>query len=335
MNNLFFNCDWGTSRFRLRLVDAESRKVLHEVRTDEGVSCLAAGDREVRAARFQQVLAEHVAEVGAVVDADVSRAPILVSGMASSTMGWRDLPYARLPFSLDGAGASRAVLDVRDARLTQPVVLFSGVRSDRDVMRGEETELMGLRVAAAHWFEQPEDVWVILPGTHSKHVRICGGTMTEFHTHMTGELYQLLSQQSSLRHPDRASVTAELLSSELPQWKEAFLSGVDLACAGSLSGQLFQVRTGQVLRGDSAVQSAAFLSGILIGDELRSLTLDRCPDGRIVLAAGGELSASYQLACEQLGISDRVAVIPPAEVALLSAWGQWTAWQALKVKGSC
>src|SRR5690606_7599837 len=99
-------------------------------------------------------------------------APILVSGMASSSIGWQDIPYARLPLPVDGSGLTWHDLEPLESPLgLHRVVLVPGARSEVDVMRGEETELVGL-------FTLPQaqgladSSLVIKPGTHSKHLLV-------------------------------------------------------------------------------------------------------------------------------------------------------------------
>src|SRR5262245_19902744 len=100
----FVSGDWGTSNFRLRLVD---KTVVREVRTDEGTVKLAAqgGDR---AEAFRSTLSRGLEQLKA-----PASAPVILSGMASSSIGWKELPYAKLPFSLDGRDAVWEKIDGR------------------------------------------------------------------------------------------------------------------------------------------------------------------------------------------------------------------------------
>ncbi len=66
--------------------------------------------------------------------------------MASSSIGMKELPYARLPFALDGGHVQ--LMYFREERVfPHEIMLISGVKSDHDVMRGEETQLIGLGTA--------------------------------------------------------------------------------------------------------------------------------------------------------------------------------------------
>src|SRR5439155_22801466 len=171
----FVSCDWGTSNFRLRLVDGG---VKGEVCTGEGTARLAArpGDR---AEAFRATLAEGLAQLQA-----PESLPVVISGMASSSIGWKELPYAKLPFSLDGRDAVWEKIDDR-------VYLISGLRSDIDILRGEETEALGLVATLGR--EMPFEAVFVLPGTHSKHLEVNPGGIAVFRTFMTAELFEVLA----------------------------------------------------------------------------------------------------------------------------------------------
>ena len=64
-----------------------------------------------------------------------------------------------------------------------------------DVMRGEETQLLGLGTLWPGF-----DGVVCMPGTHSKWVRLAGRRVERFATAMTGELFEVLRTHSVLRH---------------------------------------------------------------------------------------------------------------------------------------
>src|SRR5262245_53876718 len=126
MNGSFLGCDWGTSAFRLRRI--EDGRVVGEVRNDQGTAKLAAqgGDPSTplgasRAAAFRDVLQRAFQQIGG-----RGSLPVVISGMAGSSIGWRELPYARLPFSLDGR-------DAVSEEIEPDVFLVSGLRSDTDV----------------------------------------------------------------------------------------------------------------------------------------------------------------------------------------------------------
>jgi len=86
----FLSCDWGTSNFRLRLV--KDGEVVAELSTDEGIDQLAGSGPGT----FKERFAARVVRLSAEVLRDLSGLPAVISGMASSSIGWRQLPYATL-----------------------------------------------------------------------------------------------------------------------------------------------------------------------------------------------------------------------------------------------
>ena len=286
----FVSCDWGTTNFRLRW--AGGTDAVAEVRTDEGAAKLAAAGGD-RAVMFRETLARGLDQLGAPAEM-----PVVVSGMASSTIGWRELPYARLPFALDGRDVVSCCLDGR-------VHLISGVRGERDIMRGEETQALGL--ATSLGADLPAEATFLLPGTHSKHLEVRDGAVTGLTTWMTGELFDVLTRHSVLRH------TTDVAA---PTDREGFVEGVDAARGGHLTAMLFQARTRQVLDQRSPASNAGFLSGLLIGAELAGLSRDGRP---VVLAAEPPLSEAYALAAQVLGFGDRMRIVASGP---LSAIGQ-------------
>src|SRR6185295_12638523 len=150
----FVGCDWGTSNFRLRLVDG---KVRRELKTDEGTAKLAAAGGD-RAAAFKATLAAGLEKLKA-----PKNIPVVISGMASSSIGWKELPYAKAPFALDGRTAVWEKVEPH-------VYLISGLRTDTEILRGEETEAVGLVASLGR--DMPFEAVLVLPGTHSKHLDV-------------------------------------------------------------------------------------------------------------------------------------------------------------------
>jgi 2-dehydro-3-deoxygalactonokinase len=278
----------------------------------------AAGDQ---AELFRQTLARRAEELMHQAGDDAGAPPVVISGMASSSLGWRELPYARLPFPLDGSGLLwqdvGPLYPSVATRAVQPVMLISGIRGELDVMRGEETEALGLAQFLAE--RLPKDAVVIKPGTHAKHLRIQQGTITDFQSYMTGELFDVLRQHSVLRHSTTAD-TIDFVQSENLQGD--FVAGVQAAAELGLSAALFRVRTRQLLENCAPPENTAFMSGVLIGAEVHDALARTAKETALVLCAGPQTSAAYQLALESLAAGDRLSVVPPTDVDRLSLLGQ-------------
>jgi len=216
--------------------------------------------------------------------------------MASSSIGWKELPYAKLPFSLDGRDAVWEKIDDR-------VYLISGLRSATDVLRGEETETLGLTASLGR--EMPFEAVFILPGTHSKHLDVNPGGIASFRTFMTGELFDVIGRQSVLRHSTDPSA---------PFDRAAFLEGVEESQRRPLTSALFRVRTRQVLDRKDAPSNTSFLSGLLIGAELGSLRGTAVP---VIVAAGERLRTSYAAAAEAMGFAEGFRSVDSEQLSVL------------------
>lgn len=207
-------------------------------------------------------------EFGAALDALIpdwheGSAPLLACGMVGSQHGWREAPYADCP--ADEAALLRLAVDVdwrgRTVRLL-PGLRCTGAAGAPDLMRGEETQVLGalqLEPALA------PQACLVLPGTHSKWVQVQDGRVSGFATQMTGELFAVLRQHSVLGRlmPDAAAAASP----------EAFEQGVAAARdhgEAGLPNQLFGVRSLGLAGRLAPAAGADYLSGLLIGHELRA-----------------------------------------------------------------
>lgn len=310
----FLSCDWGTSSFRLRLVDARERRVLDEIREDAGVKAMQAGlgerpSQETRAAAFARHLRTRASVLCDRNGMALESAWIVVSGMASSTVGWRELPYATVPVPLDGGGLIAAELTPDETGMgSARVWLVSGLRTETDIMRGEECEVLGLLGGADP--NLPGLGILVLPGSHSKHVRFEKGAVIDFQTYMTGELLEVLSTHSLLR----LSVTWPLVEAN-PEGEGAFIEGVrDARDSGALAG-FFQVRTRTVLQRIPPDVNAWYLAGLIVGGEALDL-VNQSSGLPILLAGSHRFSRIYELAMKTLGVAGPLHVVPASQVEL-------------------
>lgn len=332
-SSVFFSCDWGSTHFRLRFVDRVSGAVLAQSRKGEGIRHMnnefATRSGESRHSFFASYLRREIAGMVEVLCAQAADTPsfasgfwdpvpVVISGMASSTVGWRELPYGPLPCGLDGQGIPHARVELFPAGAgPSNALLVSGLCSDCDIMRGEETELVGLFGDGRH---EPiaRKGWVVLPGTHSKQVRLEGARIVGIRTFMTGELYDVLSQHSLLKVSVQATASTSL--HEDSESRKAFIAGVESSRKQGLAASLFQVRINTVLKGKNPPHNRWFLSGLLVGGELDSLLASR-KNEPILLAASGELGEAYSLAFEVLGARDGVVVASQEEMSLATLRG--------------
>ena len=178
----FAAVDWGTSSFRAWLVDGAGG-VLAERRSGEGM--LAATPD-----RFASILEHHLGDMGAPGDL-----PVMICGMAGARQGWIEAPYVMAPSALSGILAGAVAVPHPARRILLVPGVAQGDPDAPDVMRGEETQLVGMSRLIASGSHL-----VCMPGTHSKWVEIQDGEVRAFRTWLTGELFSILSKQSILRH---------------------------------------------------------------------------------------------------------------------------------------
>jgi 2-dehydro-3-deoxygalactonokinase len=237
----FVAVDWGTSRIRALLVDGTT--VLARSESDDGVSRLKPGDHA-------GIFARHCAAWLA-AEPDL---PVVLVGMAGSREGWALAPYAECPAGPDEIAAALTRIDIGDGRTAAIVPGLTSLTGGRaDVMRGEETHLLGSGVA---------DGLVCLPGTHCKWALMQAGKVGAFATFLTGELYGLLREHSMVGRPatepaDPAGFAEGLAASSLRGGP-----------GGGLLNALFAARAATLTKRLSAGKLGPYLSGLLTGEEI-------------------------------------------------------------------
>jgi len=209
---------------------------------------------------------------------------IVLCGMAGARNGFHEAPYVSCPA---GAADWRSRVAVCDWRETAVAIAPGFITSDDrfDVMRGEETQIFGAMVQNPRLATGRQ--CVVLPGTHSKWVRLSEGRIESFRTFMTGELFDLL-QRSSLFAAGGADAEADQ--------KSGFEHGLDRE--GPVSSLLFEARSGQLVGGKSAGWASGFVSGVLIGAEVAAME----PEKNVTILAEPALAARYSRALGRRGL---------------------------------
>ncbi len=303
-------CDWGTSFFRLQLINTSDYQCIGEIHSPVGVSGTfdgwkLAGEHTgiTRELFFRQQVRQQIDSLAAKLSVNLTDIPVVISGMASSSIGMEEIPYATLPFAVDGSQASVRRFD-QQADFPHDILLISGIRSQHDVMRGEETQLIGLIALLDSLGTKIDDATFIFPGTHSKHVYIQNRQLTHFDTYMTGELFDLMANQSILKD----SVDISSLANTSVDAIKAFRKGVNQAKLSITLNNLFRVRTNQLFDKFTKKQNAFYLSGLLIGAELSDLP--KKASWPLILCSGSNLSHFYELAIDELQLTDRTITVP-------------------------
>lgn len=284
--------DWGTSRLRLFLCLGD--RVL-ETRQGPGIGALREPAGEVLRALIVGWRDSH------------GPLPLALCGMAGSRNGWRETAYLPCPADLRALGAAALRFEADGA----PVAIAPGLSCRSrlgapDVMRGEETQIAG--ALALHPGLASGRHLLCLPGTHTKWVCVDDGQVRDFLTALTGETFALLRDGSTLTR------AARVRSDEEPHGargtsadpKDGFQEGLDAAAAlgtASLLHALFAVRSRQLIDGCSPDWALSYLSGLLIGADVRGAIPLFDARTEVVLIGDGALNERYAQALRRFGLA--------------------------------
>lgn len=270
--------DWGTSSMRVYRLEKDGA-VSQRLDSNNGIL-------NIEGRNFASVLVSQLDRLN-IHDHSI---PMIISGMVTSKNGWFETPYIECPASSADLAAGLSVLN---HDLLRAIWFMPGVRQrhpEADIMRGEETQLAGIGGQGT--------LLAILPGTHSKWVKLQDGVISRFKTFMTGDLYS-----AALNHTILKTLPEE------PWSNESFVRGVRHGVersqrGGTVLSGLFQVRVQAVLGIASTEGSRSFLSGMLIGSELSEGMKSGFDDHEKVVVAGEKtLVGHYLKALASCGIT--------------------------------
>ena len=188
---------------------------------------------------------------------------IVASGMVTAEIGLYALPHLLAP--IDEKALCDGLSKVSLPEVTSiPFLFVAGVKTDGeelsqcDMMRGEETELVGL-------FEGvPKNTAVVLPGSHSKLIvtddeaRICS-----IKTTLTGEMLAALSANTVLR--------GSFSLADASVCYDALEEGYLYCRENGIGDALFKVRVLKLRLGYSPDQLYSFMLGVILESEISML----------------------------------------------------------------
>ncbi|MCB1759899.1 MAG: 2-dehydro-3-deoxygalactonokinase [Gammaproteobacteria bacterium] len=276
MGNSVIIVDWGTSSFRAWLIDEETGRVRDSIAEGRGMGAL---DTREFPAYFDECLGAWRART--------IPPPVYMAGMVGAAQGWQEAPQPPLPVTI--REVARQTVPVSGA---DDVWIVPGVRvaaDPPDVMRGEEVQIFGALALSGG-----QDARFCLPGTHSKWAHVANGALVDFHTSMTGEVYAVM-----LGH----SILGRGLEESAGENSAAFQLGLEQADrSGGLLLHLFTARTRVLFGGLPLTAVRSYLSGLLIGSEVRAMAELTPPDGKeLLLISATALREPYQAALTRAG----------------------------------
>lgn len=268
----FIGIDWGTTNLRGWLVDPDGG-ILDGHASQAGTGDLAPADFAPAMNRLAQ---------------GWPALPVLACGMVGSRQGWIDAPYVPSPAS--AATLARALVAApgrADVLIVPGVALRSPSGALMDVMRGEETQAIGLESDAARL--------LLCPGTHGKWIETGHGEVRNFQTFMTGELNAVLGRHSVLRHSVGGGEAA---------CDAHFIRAVrEMLDGDALISALFSVRVGALDGRLTPGEGASRLSGLVIGAEIAA-GLVRFGRRPVSIIGDDGLTAFYAAALAEAGCND-------------------------------
>lgn len=284
--------DWGTSNLRFWAMGSNG-KIMATGTSDRGMNSLTRDEFEPVLLELIQPYLENYHVI-----------PVICCGMVGARQGWADAGYVATPCAIPN-GKTAIHVPSKDNRISVRIV--SGIKqmSPADVMRGEETQIAGfLRLNPKF------DGVVCLPGTHSKWVHISANEVVSFQTFMTGEIFNLLSTQSVLRH-----------SVDTDEFDEtSFNDGLSesMSRPQMIAANLFGLRAAGLVADQSSSVAKSKLSGLLIGAELagsRPYWLGQ----NVVIIGADTLAHIYQSALSAQGVDAKMIDVSEMTVSGLTA----------------
>jgi 2-dehydro-3-deoxygalactonokinase len=287
--SLLIGLDWGTTSCRAYLIGADGAAL---ARVTDGPGIL-----KVENGAF-----------GAALDAMIggwdAKLPVILSGMIGSRQGWKEAPYACCPAATGDIVTALARIE----HAGRMIALVPGLSCENggmpDVMRGEETQILGALEIA-----KQEGGVFLLPGTHSKWAGVTQGWITSFRTFMTGEVFGALKDHTIL---------GRLMRDGAPDsdgFARGVRAGATLGSAGALLNRLFATRTYGLMNRLADTALSDYLSGLLVGAEIAEAT--KQIEDRVTIIASPALAQRYTEALKLLGHKSNLA---PDDCAAAGHW---------------
>lgn len=280
--------DWGTSSLRAFTLDRNGQVISRRQK--------ALGIRSIKSGEFEKTFVENCLPL----ISDAPETPVLMCGMVGSRLGWKETDYLECPTSLSALSEALQPLQTQIANISiVPGLVYRSRTGTIDVIRGEETQVLGTNL------KSKKRKSVCIPGTHSKWCNVESSTITAFTSYLTGELYEILCKNS---------VISQGIPRDSAHDAAGFQEGLLRAdIGGAMLHEIFGVRTAWLFDTFAPESLPSFLSGLLIGTEVKAaLAHSNCD---IELLAAGQIAENYQTACAFFGIDVEIRQIEHATTA--------------------
>ena len=279
--------DWGTSNLRTYLID-ENGGIISTNNSDNG---LVVAKEKGFLTSLLDTAKEQIDECDLVI----------LSGMVGAKEGWVEAKYANIPVSI--TELANALQQVPDDSINACIIpgLLKETENNLDVMRGEETQIFGCLEKGIG------DGVYIAPGTHAKWCLVENNKIVDFHTFLTGDLYNALIKESILKLQ---------IKEDDSFYEEAFQAGLNNGFAITQSGEIlhaiFETRVKGVLGKMDNDKLGSYLSGLLIGMEVNHAS-SLFQHQQVVLIGTNHLANLYEKALKRKNIQ---VTIPASDIVV-------------------
>ena len=205
---------------------------------------------------------------------------ILASGMITSELGIYTLKHRMIPVDLGILHQSTEEVSLCEISPI-PFVFLRGIKKENDMMRGEETELMGLIRLTGK-----QECTYVLPGSHTKIIATdADGKIIDFSTTLTGEMIAALSQHTILKNS---------IDLGAPLQAESLMRGYEYCAKEGVNAALFNVRVNNTILGQAAGEVYSFFIGVILHGDVEKIL--KSNPKKIVLAGKKQIrDALYQI----------------------------------------
>ena len=280
---MYFVMDMGTSNTRLFLCDGTA--VIDEAKEPFGAKLGKTQGRDTLYENLHRMICE-LLNKHRLAESDVEC--LVVSGMAGSEMGLCEIPH--LPLPMDETVLARELTKKSIPTITSiPFLFVPGLKRTQadeiaDIMRGEETEIVGILSAVSN----AENAVIVLPGTHNKIVILDeNGGITDFYSTLSGELTDLVIS---------GSILAGSVSHQFQVFERQVRQGMEYADLHGLNAALFHIRVMEK-NGIECDALSSFLYGAILGQDVK-LIRRYAHGNRIYLGGNRQLQTVYRILLE-------------------------------------
>ena len=272
--------DWGTTNLRAYLFSIKKNKAIKFYNSDEGITKLRLKND------YLEILEKIL--INFKVNLNI---PIFLAGMVGSKNGLVEIPYRTTPASKKNIGQNIISKKMKNMKLFFIPGLSYHKKKFFDVIRGEETIAIG-----AMKIKKDKNFFICCPGTHSKWIKIKNNKIILFETYLTGDLFSSISNNTIL---------SKSMSKSGKFSKKYFLFALKAIKESSLSYMLFKVRTMNLFNQSNQIESESYLSGLIIGEEIKNV-LKKINKNKVYLISEGKLLKFYLLAFNYFKIEYKI-----------------------------